>query len=191
MIEKVDRNVGTLLDALRESGQRGNTLAVFLSDHGECHGVHRWNQKTVFYDESARVPLIISQKGTTPKGTCDTLVQTGVDLIPTLCDFARIKAPKSLPGMSLKACALNQSSGQDRPYIVVSNKIVQFEPVDGVLLKPDGRMIRSRRYKYCLYSLAWGDGVNRSLICRPIPAKWSIWPKKANIALSSYSTGGF
>ena len=153
LIEKVDRHVGTLLDALRESGQQENTLIVFLSDHGECHGVHRWNQKTVFYDEAARVPLIISQKGRTPQGTCDTLVQTGVDLIPTLCDFAGIDVPKGLPGRSLKACALNQAPGDDRPYIVVSNGMVQCEPVDGVMLQPDGRMVRSSRYKYCLYSL--------------------------------------
>ncbi|MGB2866431.1 MAG: sulfatase-like hydrolase/transferase [Sedimentisphaerales bacterium] len=160
LIEKVDRHVGTLLDALRESGQQGNTLVVFLSDHGECHGVHRWNQKTVFYDEAARVPLIISQKGSprdslrrTPQGTCDTLVQTGVDLIPTLCDFAGIDAPKGLPGISIKAHALNQVPSDDRPYIVISNIMVQCEPVDGILLQPDGRMVRSQKYKYCLYSL--------------------------------------
>jgi arylsulfatase A-like enzyme len=153
LIEKVDRHVGTLLDALRESGQQENTLVVFLSDHGECHGVHRWNQKTVFYDEAARVPFIISQKGITRQGTCDTLVQTGVDLIPTLCDFAGIEAPKGLPGKSVKSHTLNQNPSEDRPYIVVSNKMVQCEPVDGVLLQPDGRMVRSSRYKYCLYSL--------------------------------------
>lgn len=153
LIEKVDRHVGTLLEALSKSGQRENTLVVFLSDHGECHGVHRWNQKTVFYDEAARVPLIISRKGTTPQGTCDSLVQTGVDLIPTLCDFAGIDVPNALPGKSLKAHALNQKSGKDRPYIVVSNKMVQCEPVEGVILQPDGRMVRSKRYKYCLYSL--------------------------------------
>jgi arylsulfatase A-like enzyme len=153
LIEKVDRHVGTLLEALRESGQRENTLVVFLSDHGECHGVHRWNQKTVFYDEAARVPFIISQKGITPQGNSEALVQTGVDLIPTLCDFAGIEAPKGLPGISLKAHALNQSRGENRSYIVVSNKMVQCEAVAGVLLQPDGRMVRSSRYKYCLYSL--------------------------------------
>jgi len=152
LVEKVDRQVGTLLDAIRKSGQEENTVVVFLSDHGECHGVHHWNQKTVFYDESARVPFIISQKGRTLKGTCDTLVQTGVDLIPTLCDFAGIEVPKSLPGRSLKVHALTKAPNQDRPYIVVSNHMVQCVPVDGVLLQPDGRMVRSHRYKYCLYS---------------------------------------
>lgn len=161
LVEKVDRHVGTLLNALRESGRQENTLVVFLSDHGECHGVHRWNQKTVFYDEAARVPFIISRKGTTPQGTCDALVQTGVDLIPTLCDLAGIDVPKGLPGRSFKAHALNQVPGDDRPYIVVSNKMVQCEAVNGVMLQPDGRMVRSQRYKYCLYSLG---GQRESLV---------------------------
>jgi len=126
---------------------------IGLGGSPACDGVHRWNQKTVFYDEAARVPLIISQKGRTPQGTCDTLVQTGIDLIPTLCDFAGIDVPKGLLGRTLKAHALNQPAGEDRPYIVVSNGMVQCEPVDGVLLQPDGRMVRSSRYKYCLYSL--------------------------------------
>ena len=152
LVEKVDQRVGTVLDALRETGQEEGTVVVFLGDHGECHGAHRWNQKTVFYDESARVPLIISRKGATSSGTCDALVQTGVDLIPTLCDFAGFRAPKGLPGESLKPLALGGAAG-GRPYIVASNHMVQCEPVDGILLQPDGRMVRSDRYKYCLYSL--------------------------------------
>ncbi len=153
LIEKVDRNVGTVLDALRQSGQEANTVVVFLSDHGECHGTHHWNQKTVFYDESSRVPFIISHKGATPSGVCDTLVHTGVDLIPTLCEFAGIDVPAGLPGQSLRAHALGRTPAEDRPYVVISNHMVQCEPVDGVLWQPEGRMVRSRRYKYCLYSV--------------------------------------
>jgi arylsulfatase A-like enzyme len=153
LIEKVDQNVGTVLDALRQSGQEKNTVIVFLSDHGECHGTHRWNQKTVFYEESARVPFIIRHQGVTRTGTCDTLIHTGVDVIPTLCEFAGIDVPAGLPGRSLRGHVLGQAHGADRPYIVISNRMVQCEPVDGVLLQPDGRMVRSKRYKYCLYSL--------------------------------------
>lgn len=153
LVEKVDQKVGTVLDALRDTGQEENTVVIFLSDHGECHGTHRWNQKTVFYEESARVPLIVSQKGTTATGTSDALVQTGVDLIPTLCEFAGIPVPQALPGRSLRSHALGRTDGPWRPYAVVSNRMVQCEPVDGVLLRPDGRMVRSDRFKYCLYSL--------------------------------------
>jgi len=151
LVEKVDRHVGTLLAALRKTGQEENTVVAFLGDHGDCQGAHRWNQKTVFYDEATRVPFIVAQKGATPPGTCDALVQTGVDLMPTLCDFAGIAPPPGLPGRSLRPYALGKASDKGPACIVSSNHMVQCEPVDGVLLKPQGRMVRSQRYKYCLY----------------------------------------
>jgi len=152
LIERVDGFIGTVLKALRKSGREDNTLIVFLSDHGDCHGAHRWNQKTVFYDESARVPFIISWKGRTPKGTSDVLLNTGVDVIPTLCDFAGIDVPRALPGRSLKAPALGKTPAWKREFVVVQNHMVQCVPVDGKDLKPHGRMVRSDRYKYCVYS---------------------------------------
>ncbi len=152
LIERADRYVGVLMDALRESGQEANTVVVFLSDHGDCHGAHRWNQKTVFYDESARVPFIISWKGKTPKGISKTLLNTGVDVIPTICDFAGIGVPAGLPGRSFKDPALGRTPDWKREYVVSQNHMIQCAPVDGKDLKPHGRMVRSDRYKYCLYS---------------------------------------
>jgi len=73
-------------------------------------------------------------------------------LIPTLCDFAGIKKPESLPGISMKSPALGQTPDTKRDYVVSQNHMVQCEPVDGRDLKPHGRMVRSKRYKYCLYS---------------------------------------
>jgi arylsulfatase A-like enzyme len=152
LIERADRFVGSVLSALRESGQEENTVVIFVSDHGDCHGAHRWNQKTVFYDESARVPLIISQKGETQKGISDQLVNVGVDLLPTLCDLAGIDRPAGFPGMSLKDVALGNSPYLDRAYVVSQNHMIQCQPVDGKHVTPHGRMVRSDRYKYCLYS---------------------------------------
>ena len=152
LIERVDGYVGTVMKALRDSGQEKDTLVVFLSDHGDCHGAHRWNQKTVFYDESSRVPFIISWKGRTPRGTSNVLLNTGVDVIPTLCDFAGIDVPAGLPGKSMKAPALGRTPDWKREYVVSQNHMVQCSPVDGRHLRPQGRMVRSDRYKYCLYS---------------------------------------
>lgn len=152
LIERVDGFVGVVMTALRESGQEENTVVAFLSDHGDCHGAHRWNQKTVFYDESARVPFMISQKGRTPRGESDVLVNTGVDMIPTLCDFAGITPPSDLPGKSLKAAALGKAMENPREFVVTQNRMVQCAEVDGKRLRPHGRMVRSKRYKYCLYS---------------------------------------
>jgi choline-sulfatase len=152
LIERADGFVGTVLQALRESGQEENTVVIFLSDHGECHSAHRWNQKTVFYDESARVPFMISQKGRTPKGTSEVFVNVGVDLIPTLCDFAGVDIPQGLPGKSMKAPALGQLPDWTRDYVVSQNHMVQCASINGKHLTPHGRMVRSNCYKYCLYS---------------------------------------
>ncbi|MCF7973241.1 MAG: sulfatase-like hydrolase/transferase [Phycisphaerae bacterium] len=152
LIERVDGLIGTVLKALDESEERDNTLVVFFSDHGDCHGAHRWNQKTVFYDESSRVPFILSWPGQIAKGTSDVLLNTGIDMMPTLCDFAGVDVPAELPGKSLKAPAMGRAPAWQRDYIVSQNHMVQCEPVDGRLLTPHGRMVRSDRYKYCVYS---------------------------------------
>jgi arylsulfatase A-like enzyme len=152
LIERVDGFIGTVLTALHESGHEENTVIVFLSDHGDCHGAHRWNQKTVFYDESSRVPFIITWSGKTPKGSSDILLNVGVDVIPTLCDFAGIDVPDVLPGRSLKSPAMGKTPNWHREFVVSQNHMVQCEPVDGKHLTPHGRMVRSDRYKYCVYS---------------------------------------
>ncbi len=152
MIEKVDALIGQVLRTVRETGHEEDTLVVFFADHGDCQGAHGWNQKTVFYDEAARVPLIISCKGLTKAGTSGRLAHTGVDLIPTLCGYAGVPVPDGLPGLSLKDTA-NGTSGRDpREYVVVCNKMDQGAPIDGRLPTPEGRMVRSQRYKYCAYS---------------------------------------
>ncbi len=157
LIEKVDALIGLLLRALRESGCDKRTLIVFLSDHGDCQGAHGWNQKTVFYEEAARVPLILCWPGVTKPQVSDRLVHTGVDLIPTLCDFAGLEPPAGLPGLSLRAGAEGRRDPDPRRYVVVSNKLVQGAPVEGRTPMPEGRMVRSQRYKYCVYS----EGVRR------------------------------
>ncbi|HZY63420.1 MAG TPA: sulfatase-like hydrolase/transferase [Edaphobacter sp.] len=145
LIEKADAQIGVALKALRDSGLDRNTVIVFTADHGDCQGAHGWNQKTVFYDEASRVPLIISSKSRA-SGTSTQLVNTGIDLIPTLCDLAGINTPPELPGISVKSANVHS-----RQYIVASNKMVQGAPVDGRKPVTSGRMVRSQRYKYCVY----------------------------------------
>src|SRR5690606_25469348 len=61
MIERIDEQVGRLLDVLEETGQRDDTLVIFTSDHGEMLGDHGLLTKGCrFYEGAVRVPLIIS-----------------------------------------------------------------------------------------------------------------------------------
>ncbi|HOW74243.1 MAG TPA: hypothetical protein PKY77_26875, partial [Phycisphaerae bacterium] len=56
--------------------------------------------KSVLYDESVRIPLLVAWKGVLPAGRVDTkhLASNGLDLLPTLCDFAGVSPPADLPG---------------------------------------------------------------------------------------------
>ena len=60
-----------MLSALRFRGLADNTVVVLTSDHGEGLGAHRWTQKAAFWEETARVPLIVAGKGVKHKGVVD------------------------------------------------------------------------------------------------------------------------
>ena len=151
MIEKVDNEIGKILSELRESGLDKNTIIIFLSDHGDCQGAHGWNQKTVFFEEASKVPFIINYNGLKP-GKSDYLVQTGIDLMPTLCDFAGIPLQKQTRGTSLKQMVTTGSMSADREYIVVSDKLIQGDTINGYKPEPEGRMLRNKRFKYWIYN---------------------------------------
>ena len=152
MIEKVDAEIGKVLSALRQAGLEENTLIVFTADHGECAGAHGFNQKTVLYDESARVPLIIACKGRTVGGTTDKLVNTGIDLLPTMLEFAGLEVPKRLPGRSLLPLALGKPVAAWRDHVVVENNMSQAGELNGLTPQMEGRMVRTEGFKYCVFS---------------------------------------
>lgn len=143
LTERVDREIGVVLAALREAGLENETLVVFSSDHGDMDGAHRLEHKSTFYEEAARVPFIVSLKGATRAGLVDRehVVSAGLDLIPTFCDFAGVEPPEGLMGHSVRALCEGRSPLAPRPYVASETHF--------------GRMICSGRYKYCVY--ATGD----------------------------------
>ncbi|HLH74402.1 MAG TPA: sulfatase-like hydrolase/transferase [Chloroflexota bacterium] len=63
-----DAQIGRLLSYLDERGLRENTLVIYTSDHGTALFDHGFADKHNFYDETWRVPLIMSLPGTLPRG---------------------------------------------------------------------------------------------------------------------------
>jgi arylsulfatase A-like enzyme len=150
MVEKVDMYIGQVLDALDESGKRNDTLVIFTSDHGDGIGSHRWNQKSLFYDEVAKVPFIVSRPGHTPGGSRSRqLVNLGTDMAATMLDAARIPQPAYLPGISVLAAAMGKENAPANEYVVSENNLHRGWALQGDV---DGRMVRSQRYKYTVYT---------------------------------------
>ncbi|MBM3187380.1 MAG: DUF4976 domain-containing protein [Chloroflexi bacterium] len=101
-IELIDVQVGRMLRALEESGQRENTLVIFTSDHGEMLGDHGLRLKGCrFYEGAVHVPLIIAWPGRFKAGLrSDALVEL-TDLTPTLLEATGLSAPEEMHGRSL------------------------------------------------------------------------------------------
>jgi len=139
LTERVDAQIGRILDALRQAGKEEQTIIVFSSDHGDLDSAHRMEHKTALYEEPCRVPLIITQPGTTAAGTVNTdhLVSNGLDLVPTLCDYAGIEPPDDLEGVSLRPLVEGRAPGSWRSFVPVESEF--------------GRMIVTARHKYMLY----------------------------------------
>jgi len=104
LTEFVDSKIQKVLDAVKESGQEEETLVIFSSDHGDMNGSHRMEHKTVLYEQAANIPLLAMWKGHIPAGKVNdtNLVSNGLDLLPTLCDYAGIKGQADPRGRSLK-----------------------------------------------------------------------------------------
>ena len=139
LTEMVDKEIGTVLDALREAGLEDSTLIVFTSDHGDMDSAHKLEHKQVLYEESVRVPFIMSYRGVIPQGIVDDthLVSNGLDLLPTLCDYAGIETPEGLHGRSLRGVARGKDIREWRDFVVSESQ--------------SGRMLRTGRFKYCIY----------------------------------------
>jgi arylsulfatase A-like enzyme len=151
MVELADKEVGKILAALKKLRLENNTVIIFTSDHGDGIGAHRWAQKNMFYDETARIPFIISQKGTTKIGTSDFLVNNGLDIMPTICDYAGAKVPEKCQGMSLRNIVEGTKSGKNRKYVASSTRFVQDLRRGGKPINLEGRMIRTLDYKYYIF----------------------------------------
>jgi arylsulfatase A-like enzyme len=102
MCDLIDVQVGRVLDALEQSGQRDNTIVIFMSDHGEMLGDHGIYLKgPFFYEPAVRVPLIVSWPGVVKAGVrSDALVEL-LDLAPTLLEASGLKPHPGMQGRSL------------------------------------------------------------------------------------------
>jgi uncharacterized sulfatase len=110
-VTRFDALVGELLGLLAERGLRERTLVVYLADNG-------WDQppglvvregladgprgKKTLYEIGWRTPVVFSWPGVVPAGAVSDALVSGVDLVPTLLDYAGAPLPSGLPGRSLR-----------------------------------------------------------------------------------------
>ena len=101
LVTHIDQQIGRLIDALERSGRFDRTIFVVNSDHGEMLGNHGFVEKALMYEESVRVPCLLSWPRAIPAGQRVTVPLGGVDLAPTLLDLAGVPLPDALEGRSV------------------------------------------------------------------------------------------
>ena len=102
MLEETDQSLGSIIDALEETGQFDNTYVVFTSDNGgdfyKSNANHiRFNGplregKASTFEGGIRVPFVVSGPGIKPGSQCAVPVIQW-DLLPTLHDLADSQTP--------------------------------------------------------------------------------------------------
>ena len=112
MITRMDRDIGRLLDLLRERDLDRRTLVLFTSDNGphreggadpvffKSSGGLRGIKRDM-YEGGIRVPMIARWTGTVPAGRVSDHVWAHWDMLPTFADVAGAKPPSGLDGMSM------------------------------------------------------------------------------------------
>ncbi len=146
LVEKVDDYVGMILAGLKKYGLEDNTIIIFTSDHGDGYAAHQWNQKQVLYEESAKVPFIVSKMGQWKPRTNDNLICNGIDIMPTILSYAGIKGPSYLKGADVKK-VIDNPQYQLRDTLVIETDFADNTTMLGI----KGRAVITHQYKYIVY----------------------------------------
>jgi choline-sulfatase len=138
----VDEKIGEVLDALEACDLAGDTVVVFLADHGDFLGEHGLFYKMSFREHPARVPLIVHAPALYGARRVREPVSLA-DLAPTLADLARpgrsADLPRAVDGRTL--LPLLEGAREDRDTTVVGEYLA--EGVLGPMV-----MIRRGRWKF-------------------------------------------
>ena len=100
-IKGVDENLARLRKALEDQDLADNTVFVYSSDQGFYIGDHGWYDKRWMYEESLKMPLIISWPGVIKPGSRNTDLVQNLDYAQTFLEMAGAETPSDMQGASL------------------------------------------------------------------------------------------
>ena len=137
----IDDQVGRILNVLEGLGQLGDTIIIYMSDHGDFMGAHRLMMKGVpAFEEGYKIPFIVRWPGDALEGAvCDEPVSV-VDIAPTLLEMVGAEPIENCEGRSL----LPLLKGE-RPEGWESEAFAEFH---GQRFFFTQRIVWGERYKY-------------------------------------------
>ncbi|MGM0402059.1 MAG: sulfatase family protein [Chloroflexota bacterium] len=142
-VTAMDANVGRLLDRLEAMGVREDTLVIFCSDNGFSCGHHGFwgkgngTEPRNMYENSIKVPFIVSHPGRIPAGRVQGAMVSAYDVMPTLLEYLDLPMPRERDpvGKSFLPVLLEQED-EARQQVVVYDEY------------GNTRMVRTEEWKY-------------------------------------------
>lgn len=139
-INRLDYNVGRLVEKLKDEGIYDDTIIIYSSDHGSHFKTRNLEYKRSCHESASHTPLII-RGGVFTGGKRETELSSLIDLPPTLMAMAGIPIPPQYMGIDLGKQVTNEEPPRKNVFIQVSEA-------------SNSRAIRTDRYKYAVRDLA-------------------------------------
>lgn len=143
MVTGIDRGIARFLEALDKAGLADNTIVVYSADNGYHFGNRGLSGKWSHFEESIRVPLIVSDPRVPPseRGKVSEAPAMNLDLPSTFLDWAGVEIPASYQGQSLRPLVEGAAPADWRTetfheHFAVRDRIPAWEGV------------RTKQYKY-------------------------------------------
>ncbi len=163
MIENWDHNIARIRQALTAAGLAHNTHIVFFSDHGDMHGSQGMFRKTNPFEESMRIPFIISGEIPRYQGRKVgrlPVVLNHVDIAPTTLGLCGIKKPSWMEGADLSHHRIAKQAAQAEPDSAFLQSVVPTghpdsinRPYRGVVTKDGWKFVSFEGAPWILFNL--------------------------------------
>jgi arylsulfatase A-like enzyme len=99
-VDSVDENVGRVVDWLAARGDFEDTLLMYASDQGFFLGDHGWFDKRFMYEESLRMPFVLSYPRRVAAGQVFSGIVTNVDMAQMILEAADVPHHERMQGRS-------------------------------------------------------------------------------------------
>lgn len=163
LVDRMDKMIGEIINLLSDKDLLENTIVIYTSDHGEQLGENGLWWKQTFYENSVKVPAIISWPKELPMGQNLSSVINQYDLISTMLDATDSKSLPRSNGRSLLKHIKDPKSNiwENIVFSEYCMDDANFESISGNLGGEDihakeggvqNRMIRMDNWKLIFYN---------------------------------------
>lgn len=158
----VDESVGRILNYLEANNLRENTVIMFMGDNGFSFGEHGLIDKRHMYEESIKVPFLVSCPGLIPAGSTVKQMIQNIDIAPTVLQLAGLTPPGYMQGLSFLNLVKEGKSDNWRKQVFYEYFWEYAFPQT-----PTCFGVRTDQYKYIFYHGIWDTNEFYDLMADP------------------------